>query len=991
MRVIDRSGGFSDIWASTSVQLTDTVTEATLQNLLNDLQTHYTTYRDWQHLLSHLIGVAVEISSTPSISSSLRRDAISLFLDVFSEDLPATPTHYQLAAQLLSLLTSNTDLTTLDSNTETIAAALTTIGSFFRSQSTITPATTLSVAGGDGDEPLQLIPVEGVAPPSAHLPVSTATNLLVAWSNIVTFPDTPTDLIATSAVAVQDIGVSLCQEMVYGELPSLATSSIIELLSYKTPPTGRVNIRGDLLELGDSVEQAFIDQACPYDHQTCYETCLLGVRYSSDLFSEDFLQLSSVAAETITSTIEGADPESIKLVSSVLSVSVSIPARNGFLRVDDLEQDFVVLFLVGEHELVNGSVPLCLFREIGGGHGFSTHLWEIESTSPPSLVTIDSVNYYQCSFSHLTEFAVGLLPPPTIPPPPSPTPTPIPSHLPSSSTIPTLTPSPVPPTDPKPRTGISPAVIIIPLLLVTLIVVTAVCVVIIFLVWKKKRMKVLKIAPDEGPSGVEVTDGGPKRTRTGPLTPEESKVPMPIIELQEGGKRAVVGSMNVLPSIRLRELRYHLHDQFPGFKGKPFYFLTRQLVDIELPTEQQQFVSLVYGDEPDKPVFVRRVETASELTRLHFCVCGNAAQFECSSCSAQGYCSPECQTSDWVERHQRECGRLGERKQRMSILRQQVSNSALSPVDEQNRLPSIFPERQNVSATTPLDFRSLLHSQRSFQRMSFASPSTLEPSVATPSFTSPTKPPLPPLTTPRRPSLPPLTTPTRPTLTTPRSARTTLSMLAGQTHPPTIEEESEGEDGEENGGHSLQTSTYRPPAHRRLPPLSTTPARPSLASPRAHFTPAHFHTASPPHSTPIPTHSSRLFQRLDPALRPPPLQPPPTNPQQQQQQEMDSRKISIRSLGGPVEYSLTSPRSQQSLRKQARLRPQVEESSSSESESDGGSTRQTSPATHSHSVSEKKRATSKRDESSSSSGSEEDSGEESSDTQPSTPLVTDKP
>ena len=156
---------------------------------------------------------------------------------------------------------------------------------------------------------------------------------------------------------------------------------------------------------------------------------------------------------------------------------------------------------------------------------------------------------------------------------------------------------------------------------------------------------------------------------------EEAEVSMPIIELQEGGKREVVGSMNILPSIRLRELRYHLHDQFARFKGKPFYFLTRQFVDIKPSTEKEQFVSPVYGDEADKPIFVRRVEMTTELTKHHFCVCGNAGDYECSNCSVRSYCSPECQTSDWVDRHQRECKRL--REQRMSILCQLPHNPGI--------------------------------------------------------------------------------------------------------------------------------------------------------------------------------------------------------------------------------------------------------------------------------------------------------------------------
>ncbi len=29
------------------------------------------------------------------------------------------------------------------------------------------------------------------------------------------------------------------------------------------------------------------------------------------------------------------------------------------------------------------------------------------------------------------------------------------------------------------------------------------------------------------------------------------------------------------------------------------------------------------------------------------CVCGNEAEYECSGCNKQGYCSEECQREDW--------------------------------------------------------------------------------------------------------------------------------------------------------------------------------------------------------------------------------------------------------------------------------------------------------------------------------------------------------
>ena len=743
-RVFDRSRGYSDFERSVTVERATTIDDTFIRGLLTSMETELIATKNWQNLLYNLVSVAVEIDSTPSISPSIKRDTLSLFLEVFSAYLPATHTHYQLSTQLFSLLTDTSG--TEHDAVETIAAALTAIGVWFQGQSAIGVPSIQPVASGNQDELLQLLPVEQVSSPATHLSPNTAADLLVAWSNIGSSPDTPAAIATSFAEAVETLSFSLCQGMVYGEIPSFVTSSSVEVSVYKSPPFGLFNISGNLVELGTAIDELFYGQACPHEQQTCFETCFLGAQYSFDLFGNaNFLQLTTAAEDKVTAEIEGSNPQVIELVSSILSVTVSIPSQNGFLTVEDLEQEFRILLRPRDSVSSNESVLLCLYRDIGGTSGFTAPQWQLDTTSPPLLVEIDSVVYYQCHFTHLTGFAVGLLPPPIPLPPssyPTPTSSPILTSTPSpafSSTVVVKTPDVI-----ETLTGISPAVVAIPIILVIITIAAVVCVIVFFLVWQKKKKRTMKVLPGEGPSGVNATDDQTetKLLRSGPLTPEESKVPMPIIELLKGGERKVIGSMNVLPSIRLRELRYHLLDNFASFKSKPFYFLTRQLVDIEPPSEQQQFVSLVYGQEADKPIFVRRVETRSDLTRLHFCVCGNAAQFECSSCSAQGYCSPECQTRDWADRHQRECGRLGEKKQRMSVLRRQ--STTLSPIDEHKRLPSILSERQNMSAATPVDFRSLLNSQRSYQRPSFSSPQSLEPSVTTPSFTTPTKPTLPP-------------------------------------------------------------------------------------------------------------------------------------------------------------------------------------------------------------------------------------------------------
>ena len=71
------------------------------------------------------------------------------------------------------------------------------------------------------------------------------------------------------------------------------------------------------------------------------------------------------------------------------------------------------------------------------------------------------------------------------------------------------------------------------------------------------------------------------------------------------------------------------------------------------------------GDE----IFVHKVDlNENDSTRLHFCVCGGIAHFECAECQSRGYCSPDCQRRDWVNVHIKECRTLGEKKRRASLL-----------------------------------------------------------------------------------------------------------------------------------------------------------------------------------------------------------------------------------------------------------------------------------------------------------------------------------
>ena len=49
-----------------------------------------------------------------------------------------------------------------------------------------------------------------------------------------------------------------------------------------------------------------------------------------------------------------------------------------------------------------------------------------------------------------------------------------------------------------------------------------------------------------------------------------------------------------------------------------------------------------------------RAQSSTSTMSIDVCICGNEAEFECSRCEKQGYCSEECQLKDWTA-HQMYC------------------------------------------------------------------------------------------------------------------------------------------------------------------------------------------------------------------------------------------------------------------------------------------------------------------------------------------------
>ena len=674
VRAFGRDGSFSDSFSDAIVlpreESTSTVQDYT--SLISDLRRTLLDSKEWNEVLSSLVSITSEINKHDNLQSSdVKLQSFRLFRDIFSNHLPPSAAHYKLTVSLLELLTEFGCIT-FPSDQGIIVAVLNTIIEWFRSQTVLeSTATTFP----DSEEPLLLrTTYQASAPPLFS--ESTAATIIDTYLNMID-GGTSADVHDNFVQTLEKLNEVLCQESTTGKKASIVDTLVVHVLTKMSVSSGMFNVSGTLVNFMDSLSSLFQSTACPSTSTPCLETCFSGVLLSNSsgllstsvtVNSNGTLVLDAPSQQKLVAEIEGSNPYGIRLFSDILSVKISIPVQQTYLQIQDLNSPVQILIPVQNPIPDSDSQPLCLYRELGGSSGFDPedYLWKVDNTLPPETSIIGSNVYYVCEFDHLSEFAIGLLPPPVISEPP-PTTTPPPTTAPTTMATTPLRTTVAPSVEPV---AFPAAAVVVPLLLIIVVVAVTVVLIIVFFVWRNKRRGKLQIAPMEAPKE-EKKELKAKLVKAGPLTPEESKVPMQIIMCKGDGKeRSRVGTMNVLPSIRLRELRYQLSDNFPSLKEKRFYFLTRQLCDIEPAAEQQQFVSLVFGD---KPIFVREVGAETEQTKKHFCICGNAAVFECSNCSSQGYCSPECQAKHWNEQHQKECTKLSERRKRSDILQRRLS------------------------------------------------------------------------------------------------------------------------------------------------------------------------------------------------------------------------------------------------------------------------------------------------------------------------------
>ena len=736
VRITGVNGGHTDLTAMATVlpntaASTDGFYSTLLQTTLNNLS----MTKNWNRALSILTASLLNMNT--AVSSDVGTAAVNLLSDIYYKHLPDTVAHQKSLIPTLQLLVNKLTILNKQAVVDIVNSIVQHIEMSVNANLGMVPANVPVVNGVPaylasnryGQERIQeQLTAEGVEA------------LLQVWSNLIT-GSTATTITA----GMQNLTNALCKQMVTGEQRVMATGGSLKIKAEKSAPRGAFKTTGGaIVDFGSALDSLYEDQLCPNSNIACSEVCLQSFDFTEDYFSNDFLNLHDDASAHVRAQIEGSDPSTVQLFSDIVSLDFTVPVQDRFLNVRDQAPGAVKVHIPARNiAMPNGSVSLCLYRDSTSS---SSQEWQLDSIQQPRRTVFEGREYFVCSFNHLTAFAVGLLPPPVIispsstPPPPSSTPTPTPS---SSSVEIFMTPIVTPVPD---NTGIIAAVVIILLLLAAAAVVVAVVVGLV--IWRKKRSKMVKVSP----MIAEVSE--PTTAPSKPLTPEEAKTPVRVIQLLENGERSFLGTTRILPSMRLRELRNILIEEFADLKNKAFYLCTKELCDIEPASEQQQFVSIVYSGV----VFIRHVNLNTPLTRHQFCVCGKAAQFECSSCNAQGYCSQDCQLKHWTNTHQKLCSRMSEKKRRTEVLlrRQTSSSNALPAIPEasssqqqQQQPVSVQPPSLDQStpstsqqaagvqqqpphrATSPADWKSFLKASRGVQ-----SPPQLPKQVSTSSVRS---------------------------------------------------------------------------------------------------------------------------------------------------------------------------------------------------------------------------------------------------------------
>ena len=675
---------------------------------IQNLHATLTNSKEWQRVLSDLVSVLLSIDSLSN--SELANSVIALYSDILNNYVPHLAKYHSL------ILTTTMELITQKLATSTVNKLVNELNTILDVLLDAVTDNFISTEFGSSldssGHPLLLTSDRFNRPPIYSVQYTEIGIIVNIMSNIFFNADS-----SQFCSILTKLSTLLCKQVLMGQPAVNVSTNFIKFLFIKTMPFDTFYMDNEAaIDLLNSLEQIYNEQCLIHSNVACPEMCIQFGYTTSDYLTDNnqLIEFVSQSQSLITSTIRGVDPLNTKLHSNVIHIHLST-ATTGNLAIKDLPLPIHV-YIAARPILDEGSQPICVFRDVSSNN----NKWKLITTSPPVEVTINGLRYYRCEYDNFGEFAVALLPPPIIV-----TSSPL---IESSSILPMLmssvassefmSPSPTvvvsPYYDPGPAVGS-----IVPI--VILIIVTVIIAIIGFVIWRKKRVNKMKVAA--------VTD---EETDVQPLEKKETQqdeattapgVTFGVIQLLPDGERFVLGSVNVLHTMRLRELRTQIIETFSVLKNKPFYLCTKELCDIDPATEQQQFVSIVYSNI----IYIREVSLgSSDKTKRQFCICGSIAQFECTGCNYRGYCSHECQQKHWSEGHRQECERISEKRNRTDILlRQQLSTTKLPTVLEEEE------EKQQQQQQRPSTWKGFLSESKRFSNTSLPTAGSLPPLAAT--------------------------------------------------------------------------------------------------------------------------------------------------------------------------------------------------------------------------------------------------------------------
>jgi protocadherin Fat 4 len=685
VRVFDGKGAFAESTAIVAVYPRQFSAELVLADskALVDLG-------HWSSGLARIASALSQMHKNGSYDNSqFRRKAAELVIRVYNDEIPRVDSQMIHIARLLEIATSSdaldvgafgvdpseTEFVLDDTLDDSILSAIITVTQDIVDHFT-SPRSQSTVDKRSAKQPTHLFPDDIY---KRRLAMSDATTIVDIPLNILHQKNSPKDTASFLYETIEKLSLELCKMVVYGEEKTTVRLGTETFGIIQAVP-GVHATSNARLDFGSELRDKYVRWQCSSGE--CQGVCIVvGTLAFNWLAVEEFPDADPTTAvsldnSTVTSLLDAipdANVSSVRLVTRIVTVSLADAGSGEILSISDVAHPIKIDFEVIASDVTENHTMICIHRPMGGRNGFNNSEWLSDNLKPISTTKSDVLTV-TCQYHHLSEFAVieiSLIPPEITTQPPTPTPnittSPPPTDAPTTPpAVTTITPSTEQlTTSSEPTTvGMAPGgnqLVIVAVIVILTVVVVVIVLICGFCYYRKKRMAKMAIVPEQ----IELATNNAMVKQD--IDEVDGKEPIKVINVDDTGDRREICTVKIVKIIRLRELRNVLIDEFSDdFKDKPFYFLTRHLKEIEPEDETMQFVRVVYEDDE---VFVREVTLdKNEATRLHFCICGSVAQFECAECQSQGYCSPDCQGQHWTEAHLKECRTLGEKKRRAAVL-----------------------------------------------------------------------------------------------------------------------------------------------------------------------------------------------------------------------------------------------------------------------------------------------------------------------------------